>query len=215
MFRILLLITVLFYASPARADYFLWEDQKSGLTISFPDTWKVQSNRNPDDIFTVMAPSENDQPVCKVKVREERRYVIYPPKFGSDVQKVAVSAPFWEQYLGEYSGHNLSNVYDGAGLGRWFASYALASYATYSGNVLQHRRALMFASLYNDKLYILECSTLNHAYEDWRVIFQSIVKSIDFKKAYNENVTGYYANFLKGADHYFWSQTDPVGTAGY
>jgi hypothetical protein len=201
--------------SAARADYYLWRDADSGLTISFPDTWKVQNNAKPDDIITVMGPSDNDQPVCKVTVHDDRRYVIFPPEYGRDVQKVAVSTPFWKQYLGEYDGYDLNRVYDGGGLGRWHASYALASYKAHLGTVMQTRRAIMFASLYNDKLYILECSSLNHAYEAWAPMFQSIVKSVDFKKAYHELPIGEYANFLKGADLYFWSQTGPDGTVGY
>jgi hypothetical protein len=214
-FTALLFSALLLAPTSAHADYFLWKDPASGLTISFPDTWKVQSSRKSDEVLTVMAPSDNDQPVCKVKVRDDRRYVIFPPEYGRDVQEVAVSVPFWKQYLGEYDGYNLARVYDGAGFGRWHASYALASYKAHLGTVNQTRRALMFASLYNDKLYILECSTLNAAYEDWAMMFQSIVKSVDFKKAYHEFPIGEYANFLKGADLYFWSQTGPDGTVGY
>lgn len=199
----------------ARADYFVWRDPGSGLSISFPDTWKVLSSKKPDEILTVMAPSDNAQPVCKVKVRDDRRYVIFPAGYGKDVQNVAVSVPFWKQYLGEYDGYNLARVYDGAGFGRWYASYAIGGYKVMNGTVLQLRRSLMFASLYNDKLYILECSALNHAYDEWAMMFQSVVKSVDFKKAHHEFPIGEYANFLKGADLYFWSQTGPDGTIGY
>lgn len=214
-FTFLFLTLIVLFPAAARADYFHWRDPESGLTITFPDTWNQQNNRKPEDKLTVMAPSDNDQPVCKVKVTDDRRYVIFPPELGRDVQKTAVSVPFWKDYLGEYDGYNLSRVYDGAGLGRWHASYALASYKTHLGTAQQTRRAIMFASLYNDKLYILECSSLNHAYERWAPMFQSIVKSVDFKKAYHELKIGDYANFLKGADLYFWSQTGPDGTIGY
>ncbi len=214
-FTSLLLAALVFLPSVAHADYFHWRDPASGLSITFPDTWKEQTNRKPEDKLTVMAPSDTAQPVCKVKVVDDRRYVIYPPDYGQAVQRAAVSVPFWKDYLGEYDGYNLARVYDGAGLGRWHASYALASYKTHLGTTLQTRRAIMFASLYNDRLYIVECSALNHAYEEWAPMFQSIVKSIDFKKAYHELKIGDYANFLKGADQYFWSQTGPDGTIGY
>lgn len=215
MIRFLMAVLILMMPVSAQADYFVWQDAKSGLTMSFPDTWNVVHNQKPEDILTIIAPSDHDQPVCKVRVHPDKRFVIYPPDFGRDVQKTAVSAPFWDSYLAQYEGYQLDRVYDGAGLGRWHASYALASYSTHSGTVMQTRRAIMFASLYNDKLYALECSTLNHAYEKWAVSFKDIVKSIDFKKAYHEFPTGEYANFLKGADHYFWSQSAPDGTTAY
>ena len=215
MVRFLFLSLLVLAPSVAKADYFLWKDPASGLTVTFPDTWNVVHNQKPDDVLTVIADSANDQPVCKIAVHDDRRFVVFPPEFGRDVQKVAVSAPFWDQYLAMYDGYNLDRVYDGAGLGRWHASYALASYTSHSGTVLQTRRAIMFASLYNDKLFVLECSSLNHAYEQWAPAFKDVVKSVDFKKAYHEFKTGDYANFLKGTDLYFWSQTGPDGTVAY
>jgi hypothetical protein len=200
---------------PAHADYFLWRDPDSGLTVTFPDTWKKQNNNNPDDALSISAPSAGDDPTCKIKISEDRRYVIYPPRYGKAVQRDAVSLPFWQSYMGHYDDYEIDRVYDGAGLGRWHASYATASYMKRAGTAFQQRRALMFASLYNDKLYVVECSTLNHAYERWENNFRSIIKSIDFKKAYNELPQGYYDNFLAGASQYFWAQTGPEGTVGY
>jgi len=73
----------------------------------------------------------------------------------------------------------------------------------------------MFASLYYDTLYIIECSSLNHAFENWQKNFQSIIKSVDFKKIMHEHKHGHYDNFLKDADMYFWTQTGPDGTISY
>lgn len=185
------------------------------MSMTFPDTWKVQPNRRPGDKLTVMAPSDFDQPLCTLSTMEDRRYTIFPVDYGRDVQQAAVSVDFWHTYLNRYSGHKIGKVVDGAGLGRWHASYATAAYTQMFGSVLQQRKALMFASLYNDTLYILECSSLAHAYDDWVFPFQSIIKSVDFKKAYHELPTGEYANFLSKARRYFWSQTSPVGTTAY
>ena len=213
--RFLPLIAVLFFAAPAKADYFVWKDPETGLSVTFPDTWKVQSNVRPDTILTVMAPSDHDQPVCKIDVTPDKRYTIFPARYGDAVQRVAVSTPFWKSYLASYDNYHIDHVYDGAGLGRWFASYALASYAQHFGTVMQTRRAIMFASLYNDKLYTIECSSLNHAYERWALDFKGIIKSVDFKKAYHELPHGEYANFLKNSELYFWAQPGPEGSTAY
>ena len=117
--------------------------------------------------------------------------------------------------MGHYDEYAIDKVYDGGGLGRWLASYALASYSKRDGTVFQQRRGIMFASLYNDTMYIVECSSLNHAYERWDNNFRSIIKSIDFKKAYHEKAIGDYHDFLKGAETYFWAQGMPEGTVRY
>lgn len=201
----LLLSVMILTPGAAKADAFVWKDPDSGLTISFPDTWNVVHDQKSDDILTIIAPSNREDPVCKVRVGDDRRYVIFPPSLGSSVQKVAVSAPFWESYLAEYDDYTVNKVHDGRGLGRWFASYAMAGYTKHDGTVIQQRRGIMFASLYNDRAYVVECSALAPAYERWADQFKSVIKSIDFKKAYHEVPTGEYANFLKEADMIFWA----------
>lgn len=185
------------------------------MTITFPDTWKVQTDIGPYEVLTVEAPSDHANPVCKVTVQPDKRYVIFPPRLGKAVQKVAVSEPFWENYLADYDNYDIVRVYDGGGLGRWVASYAQAIYSRRDGTVYQQRRAIMFASLYNDTLYVVECSALNHAYENWQKNFMSVIKSVDFEKAYNELATGHYADFLRGANQYFWAPSGPEGTTAY
>jgi hypothetical protein len=215
MLRLFIFVVVLALPSVAKADYFLWQDEKTGLSITFPDTWKMQNNAGDNTILTVMGSSENEQPVCKVDALADRRYTIFPARYGEEVQKVAVSRPFWDKYLAQYNEHRLGTVVDGSGLGRWFASYALASYSRHFGTALQARQGIMFASLYRDTLYVVECSSLAHGYQNWESDFKGIIKSVDFKKAYHELPTGEYENFLKDAEMYFWSQTGPEGTTVY
>lgn len=211
----LCLIVLLLSAQPAKAHYFVWQDNDSGLSVSFPDTWKTNNNRGVDDALTISAPSDGEDPVCKIQISDDKRYTIYPPDFGDAVQRDAVSIPFWKSYMGNYDDYVIDRVFDGGGLGRWRASYALATYSKRDGTAYQQRRAIMFASLYYDRLYVVECSTLNHGYERWDNDFRSVIKSIDFKKAYHEKKIGDYHNFLALADKYFWAQTGPEGTTTY
>ncbi len=215
MTRILLFIAILIFPLSAQADYFLWQDSESGLTMTYPDTWKKQNNRNPDDALTILAPSNGDDPTCKIRISDDKRYVIYPADFGDAVQRDSTSIEFWKSYFAGYDDYTIDQVYDGGGLGRWHASYATGSYDVRNGTAHQVRRGIMFASLYYNKLYVVECSSLNHAYERWDNDFRSIIKSIDFKKMYNERPTGEYADFLSGSEKYFWAQTGPEGTTQY
>lgn len=215
MLRLFIFVLVLASPSLAKADYFYWTDPKSGLTMTFPDTWKEQTNAHPDTKLTIMGPSDDAQPVCRVDVRDDKRFIIYPARYGDAVQMSAVSYPFWQNYLAQYDTYDVGKVKDGASLGRWYASFATASYNKRFGTAMQSRRAIMFASLYNDKMYVVECSALAHGYEQWELDFRGIIKSIDFKKAFHELPTGEYANFLKEAELFFWSQTGPDGTTAY
>jgi len=143
-----------------------------------------------------MAPGGRGHPACRMRVRDDMRYAIYPPKLDWAVQRVAYSHDFWEVYLDEYNDHEIYQVYDGAGLGRGFASYALAAYESPVQGPDMKRRALMFASLYNGTAYILECSAHADAFERWKGLFLSIAHSVDFKKAHHEFATGHYFNFM-------------------
>ncbi len=215
MNRIVLTLILFLISNPAYADYFLWEDPKSGLTVTFPDTWERQTVLNPDGILRIAAPSDGDDAVCTIKTYDDHRYTIFPSDYGRDVQKVAVSVPFWKSYMGHYDTYDIARVYDGGGLGRWIASYATASYATHDGTVMTNRRAIMFASLYYDTLYTVECSSYASSFEKWQRNFISVIKSIDFEKMYHGKSYGHYRNFLKDVDQYFWVQTGPEGTAAY
>ncbi len=180
----------------AKADVFVWEDPESGLTLSFPDTWSVLNNQAPDDILTVKAPSATDEAVCRVRIRPDARYVIFPPRYSSAVQKVAYSTEFWQDYLrSQYTDIMLHRVRDQAGLSHGYASYMFASFTTL-GEVADLKSAIGYATLYNDHAYILECSSLAGVFENWIGMFQSIGKSIDFKKAHHELATGNYDDFI-------------------
>lgn len=215
MNRIILFLSLCLISTPAFADYFVWQDPKSRLSVTFPDTWKKQSNSNSATILTMAAPSNNEGASCKIQTYDDNRYTIFPPSLGRDVQKEAVSIPFWKSYMGHYNDYDIGRVYDGGGLGRWVASYATVSYSANEGTAQSSRRGIMFASLYHDTLYVVECSSYANSYEKWERNFRSVIKSIDFKKIYHERITGHYANFLKDVDQYFWAQTGSAGTIGY
>ncbi|MFP4313944.1 MAG: hypothetical protein ACLFR0_06430 [Alphaproteobacteria bacterium] len=191
-------------AGSAQADVFYWEDAQTHLSFTYPDRWDVRHNQRPDDIYSVAAPGANNHAICRLRVREDNRYAIYPEYMANSIQRVAYSNQFWDEYLAEYNDVHVHRVYDDAGLGRGFASFAEASYTTALGPKME-KRGIMFASLYNNKAYIVECSAEKHAYPKWHNSFLSLVKSVDFRKEINEAKNGYYRNFygeslvIKGA----------------
>ncbi|MDB5490635.1 MAG: hypothetical protein JWO78_484 [Micavibrio sp.] len=189
-------LTVGAFAAQAKADYFVWQDEKSGLSMSYPDTWGKISTRQPDDIFAIVAPNAEDDAVCRIRVRTDRRFVVYPPNMDKDVQSIAVSKEFWDNYLHEYKNVDLYGYTDGAGLGKGFGSFAVIGYdGSVIGPETKHR-GIAVASLYFGKIYVVDCTAKASAFEKWQPQFLSIIGSVDFKKAHDELWTGNYRNFF-------------------
>lgn len=194
---VLLVLALAVIAAPAaRADYFVWRDDVSGMSFSFPDTWKIVSSADQDDIVTVMAPSGRAHAACRVRVRDDGRYLIYPQRYSSDIQKIDFSTAFWEQFLGEYDRPVIRESYDTGGLGRAYAGYAVATYESAVQGPYMNREALMFAGLYNGDLFIMECSAHQDAFNEWKGLFLSIADSIDFRPAHHQLLNGNYRNFM-------------------
>ncbi|MFN3827870.1 MAG: hypothetical protein ACK4NR_09635 [Micavibrio sp.] len=184
-------------ASAAKADYFVWQDQGTGLTLSYPDTWYVENGQDPDDVAVLMAPSGRANAYCRIRSHEDKRYAIFPPRYNSSIQKIEYSLGFWDRYLREYKQPELYNLQNSTGLGRGWASFAEAGYTSSVPFPEMERRAVLFASLYNNRVYIVDCSSHKDAFDQWKGPFLSIAKSIDFKKANHELLTGHYRNFME------------------
>jgi hypothetical protein len=185
------------WVSPALADVFVWQDAKTGLSLSFPDTWSVVNTADSDELIRIAAPVAADEAQCRVRARTDRRFVIYPPRYDSSIQKVAYDRAFWSEFLEqEYNEPTIETYKDSGGLGRGYGSSVLASFLVAGPESDSSRRGVAFVALYRDAAYIAECSALRGAYPTWDPVFRSIVKSIDFRKISHELPTGHYRNFL-------------------
>ncbi|AGH97705.1 hypothetical protein [Micavibrio aeruginosavorus] len=184
-------------SASARADYFVWQDAETGLSVTFPDTWKTVSSNQPDEILTLMAPAPGDFAVCRIRTNEDRRFVVFPPRMASDVQKISYSTGFWDTYLADYDDVELYGVLDNTGLGRGFGSFAVADFKSDFVGPYMGRRAIASAALYNDRAYVMDCSTREGVFAQWQPLFMSVMGSVDFKKTHDEVITGNYRNFLK------------------
>ncbi len=194
------LIAITFFSvstSSAFAEVFYVENDKGRFSMSFPDSWALGHNQKSDDMLTVWAPGTYDHASCKMRVREDRRFVVYPVRYSGEIQRSAYSKDFWFDYLNEYTDPYVAYVTDVGGLGRGFASYAEAFYTTAVGPKVV-KQAIMFVSQYHDKTYILECSAEIAAYPKWHKAFLSVAKSIDFKKSISDMKTGHYTRDFLG-----------------
>jgi hypothetical protein len=199
-------------ASAARADYFVWQDAASGVSLTYPDTWRIVSNEQPHDVVTIMAPSGRAHAACRMRVRDDMRYAIFPPSYNDDIQQVAYSHKFWDDYLKEFSNPVVYNMVDKAGLGLGYASMAEAGYWDAVPGPVMQKEALLFAALYNNHVYVLECSAQAQTYAQWKQAFVGIAGSVDFVKVNHELFTGYYRNFMLDPRQRFQNPDDKTLT---
>jgi hypothetical protein len=178
----------------APAAEFQWQAPHTHLTWTYPDTWRQDSGQQPDDVVTILAPGENDYASCRMRMREDRRSLIYPRSFASEIQHRDASRAFWDDYIGEFDGAVINEFHDNGGLGKGFASWVDVTFNAPAGSHVQ-KRGMMFATVYNDKNYIFECSSEQSVYSKWYHSFLSILKSVDFRSEYSANVNGNYRPF--------------------
>jgi len=183
------------FVSTSQAEIFYIEDKDDLFSISFPDSWAVVNNQKSDDKLTIAGPGPNEFASCRVRVRSDRRFAIYPNKFETDVQKTAYSYEFWSGYLGEYNDVQINTFRDEAGLGNGFASMAEASFETAEGALVK-KKGIMFASVYRNQAYVVDCSAEETVFNKWKPAFLSIVKSVDFTDKRQKTPQGSYRGFL-------------------
>jgi hypothetical protein len=184
----------------AKADYGVWTDAKTGLTVTFPDTWKQINNETSDDVITLSVASGDANAICKISAQEDKRFLIYPNKYRADIRDKNFAMNFWEKYATNYNSVKMIRYADNAGLGQGFASMALVSFLTppssVDANDSTDRGGIMAVTNYGDKVYVANCSSALPSYGTYHVQFMDFFKSISFKKYYHELVVGDYRNFL-------------------
>ena len=189
-------LTFVFGASHAQAEYFVWRDPATKLTVSYPDRWMVVNNYGLDDVLTVQAPGANAFAQCKIAIDDDQRFKIYPVHYSAALQRLNFSDEYWDHYLGQYDNVVLHELYDDAGMARGNASMVKVTYDTTDGALVQ-KNAIAFAALYRNKVYSVECSAEASSYARYHKSFLSFIKAIDFDKGTNFAITGYSRDFIQ------------------
>ncbi len=192
-----MLMALSFFTNAAHADYFAWADEKTGLSATFPDSWKIIANRQPDHVLTVALPSGDDKAQCIIRADIDKRFLIYPNQYRKDVQHVAFSKDFWKDYNATYQNIQTLGYGDETGLGKGFASTEMITYTTPPDEPFENRAAIISVTNYYDKTYIAECSSTQNSYQKYATAFLSFMKTIDQEKAYHELTIGNHPrNFI-------------------
>lgn len=190
---------ITFVSKPSQAEYFVWEDQVSEVSLSYPDLWQSIHLQKPDEVLNLVAPGEGHYAGCRVRVRDDGRFKIHPRYLAGSIQRLNVSRDFWEEYVHQYDNATLISVTDNAGLGPGFASFAEMAYISEVGPRVK-KRGFAFATIHYDMLYVFECSSEISSFNQWREGFLSILKSVDIDLKFSPYLNGHYRNFPADGD---------------
>ncbi len=179
----------------AQAHYVVWGDAEYRFHLSFSDLWKQQGGLPADGRIKVMAPG-NDGATCTVFAREDKRFMIYPRTYMTEVVAQEINWDYWEQAVANYD--DLYFYYDNyGGLGSGDARDTLVDYIDTSGHEPVRKRAMVFAGLYADLHMMVHCSAPIKSFQKYAADFGQVIDSIQFEPRYAKDYNGYYRDFLK------------------
>lgn len=185
-------------AGAAQATTFVWKDPQHGYTMSFPDSWRVNTPDQPDTRLRVAGPVGEDRTTCRMQVDHDGRAQMYTKEFVDEYVSETLNRRFWELRTGEMANAKITSFVAPASMGdKGDASAIHVSFLADDGSgQMQQMRGVMFASLYADKIFVTSCSTRAEKFGQYAEIFGSILNSVQFDGRYHPYATGYYRNFL-------------------
>lgn len=197
IFAAILAVSVM-TAGAVKADTFVYRDVKNGYTMSFPDSWRMQTGDQPDTQLRIAGPIAEDMATCRMEVRHDGRSLIYPKRLVDEAAKEKLGDDFWAQETGQYLNAKITSNYYPAGLGdKGDATAIRVSFLQKTGDggtVQMH--GISIASLYGSDLYVASCASKHEMYERYAAIFGEILDSVMLESKYHPFATGYYRNFL-------------------
>ncbi len=193
--RVLVFALALFACglSTAKADTFVWQDPKGDFTMSFPDTWRVQTPDTPSTKLLIAGPVAPDKEHCRMMVQPDGRANIYPKRLMDEAVDDYLTEDFYRGVIGQYDSAQITVYYPSTSLGD--KGDATAARYVYNDNGTP-MYGLMMGSLYGGNRYVISCAADSRNYERWAGLFASIIGSVQFKDKYHPFAIGYYRDFL-------------------
>lgn len=186
------------FAPVAKADTFVWKDDKNDYTMSFPDSWTMQTDDLPDTRLRVAGPLMEDIPTCRLQVSDDGRLKIYPKALMDKAVAETLTEEFWQREIGQYTDAQIAAFYAPASLGNKGDATAIQVAFKQDdgrGNMVP-MYGVMIGSIYGGKRFIGSCSSRAEVYNRWAGLFMSILDSVQLEDRYHPFPTGYYRNFL-------------------
>jgi len=186
------------FSPAAKADTFVWKDVPHGYTISFPDSWSMQTEDHPYTRIRIAGPLAEELPTCSLQVRDDGRLKIYPKKLTDEAVANTLAQDYWEKETGQLLDAEITAFFSPASLGDKGDATAIQvafNNKDEQGNLIK-MHGVMISSIYGGKRYVGTCSSRSESYNRWAGLFMSILDSVQFDDRYHPFATGYYRNFL-------------------
>lgn len=199
MFRYfsILILSFCFVSAAVKAEITVWQDDKFGVEIAFPDGWMDQVTKNNSEILKILAPAGENGAHCTLNAEQDERFEIFPAQYLKDIVKRELSEPYWYNYFANHDEVKLNYLAEEGGMGRGFATYVDYNYLARKNNKRYMMRGVAYATIYHDMRVTIACASENHAYGKWYPIFSGIVKSVDFDPEFHGRAWGEYRNFFR------------------
>ena len=178
---------------PAQADTFVWKDPAEDFTLSFPDSWTLQTEDSSTTKLRIAGPIATDLATCRMQVEEDGRAKIYPKRLVDEAVVGLLDEDFWRGQIAVLDNAELGSYYAPAGLGDKGDATAIR-FSFLQDKTPMHGVAI--ASIYGGKRYIATCSSRQDSYEQYADLFGSILGSTELKSKYHPFAIGYYRDFL-------------------
>lgn len=189
---------VLSMAGTAHADTFVWQDPKGDFSISFPDSWQVQTPDKGNTIVRVAGPLGEDRATCKVEMSPDGRVKIYPREVSEVAVAERLDLEFWRTQAAEHANVKIIDYYAPSSLGDQGDATAIRIAFTEDDGQDKNAKmyGVMLGGIYGGNLYVASCASRYDMYPRYVDLFGSILDSIMLKRKYHPFATGYYRNFL-------------------
>lgn len=195
IFSFLLAMTV--SAATAEASVFVWKDEANGFTVSFPDTWTVQTADTPTTRIRIASPVGEDFATCRVKAEKDGRLKIYPQDLMATAVRETLTRSFWENEVSQYENAAVTEYAVSKLPGAQVDATAIkASFMQDHGNGPVPMQGSMIGSIYGDTRYVASCSARQDQYQKYAADFATIMGAVELDSRYQPFATGYYRDFL-------------------
>lgn len=181
----------------ASASIYLWKDPVHDFTVSFPDSWRVQTVDVPSTRLRVAGALAEDMATCRVKAEKDGRLQIYPKRHMTTAVGEKLNETFWQKEIAAYDGAQLLAFFDPASLGNMGDATAIKmSYTQSTGDTRVRMYGAMIGSIHGDMRYVVSCSARIDEYAKYATLFASIMDSVELEAKYHPFAIGYYRDFL-------------------
>jgi hypothetical protein len=197
LFGIVMMAGLAAGTAQATSNSYVWKDVEHGFTLSFPDSWTIQTVESPTTRVRIAGPLARDFATCHVKAVKDGRLKIYPKHLMTQAVYETLGPDFWEKEVGDHENAAITDMRGPASMGgKGDATAIRESFVQDTGSGKVNMYGQSIASIYGDTRYVVSCSSKLEEFAKYAPVFASIMGSVDLAPRYHPFATGYYRDFL-------------------